>query len=202
MATPSSPGPSRESGMRTTPVAIDPGEDSAGARLRRNPGAWGVALGAATVLVSLFLVWIEATNHATGETKDVRLISVFSGQTLFFAALLTVGAGLAVAMVTSTGWRIAWAVAAVLLSSLLVGAAAWAIFDPAGFIKRAADAQLFATLTTQWEMRDASARLSAALASGTLTASARIGAFVGLVGGGLAMLGALLSFAPRRTPAR
>jgi len=198
MATPASR-PSEADGAPSAPRdALEPDEDSPRRRLRRNPGPWGVALGAAIVLASLFLVWMAVTNQSTGETERVRAISNFSGQTLFFAALLAVGAGFAIAMVTSSAWRIAWAVAALLLSGLFVGAAAWAIFDPAGFVQHAAEAQSFASVTSQQGMHDASARLSAALASGAVTASAQIGAFIGLVGGGLALLGAVLSLAPRR----
>jgi hypothetical protein len=169
--------------------------------MRRNPGAWGVSLGAAIVLVSLFFVWMEVTNHSTHETERVRAISNFSGQTLFFAALLAVGAGLAIAMVTSSGWRIFWAVVALLLGALFVAAAAWAIFDPDGFTQHAVNAQMFAAMTSQLQMQDASDRLSAALASGTVTASAGIGAIIALVGGSLTVLGALFSFARRPSPA-
>jgi hypothetical protein len=52
-------------------------------------------------------------------------------------------------------------------------------------------------MTSQFEMQDASARLSAAFATGTITASAGIGAIIGLIGGALTVLGALFSFARR-----
>jgi hypothetical protein len=195
MSTPSRA--TNESGVPTPSIAAYTDEYSARSRFLRNPGAWGVALGAATVLVSLFLVWMEVTNHSTGDTERVRAISNFSGQTLFFAAILAVGAGFAIAMVTSTGWRIVWALAALVLAGLCTAAAAWAIFDPTGFVKHAAEAQLFASVTSQWQMQDASARLSAALASGTVTASSGIGAIVGLAGGALAVVGALFSLARR-----
>jgi hypothetical protein len=180
-------------------VAADE-DDSTRSRLGRNPGGWGVSFGAGIVLVSLFLVWMELTNDVTGEASRVRAISSFSGQTLFFAALLAIGAGAAIAMVSSSGARIAWSTAALLLGALFIAAAAWAIFDPTSFVERAAKAELFADATSQWEMQDASARVAAALASGTVTASAGIGAFVALAGGALTVLGGLLSF--RRPSAR
>jgi hypothetical protein len=201
MATPASRGTPENAAPSSAPAMTYEDEYGPLSRMRRNPGAWGVALGAAIVLVSLFLVWIEATNHATGESERVRAISSFSGQTLFFAGLLAVGAGIAIAMVTSSGWRIFWAIAGLLLGALFVAAAAWAIFDPEGFTQHAVKAQLFASMTSQFEMQDASARLSAAFASGTVTASAGIGAIIGLIGGGLTVLGALVSFARRPSSA-
>jgi hypothetical protein len=194
MTTPTSPRPSE--GARV-PVGVSTEDLSAWGRIRRNPGAWGVALGAAIVLVSLFLVWIEVTNNSTGQSERVRAISSFTGQSLLFAALLAVGAGLAIAMVTSTGWRIAWAIAALALGGLFVAAAGWALVDAEGFTKYAADAQAFTSVTAQSQMQDASDRLTAAFASGTVTAAAQIGAIVGLLGGALAVLGAVLSFARR-----
>jgi hypothetical protein len=97
-------------------------------------------------------------------------------------------------MVTSSGWRIAWAVAALLLGALFVAGAAWAIFDPDSFVEHAVKAEMFADVTSQYQTQDASARVAAALASGTVTASAGIGAYLGLGGGVLTVLGALLSF--------
>lgn len=199
MAAPASGGAHRPaSGVGDVPVAIYPDRHPASARFRRNPGAWGVAFGEVVVLVSLFLVWIEVTNRSSGVTERVRAISNFSGQTLFFAAILGIGAGVAIAMVTSTAWRVFWAVAALALGGLCLVAAAWAVFDASGFAWHAANAQQFASATAQWEMRDASARLSVALASGAVSATAAVGAVVGLVGGALAVVGALLSFAPPR----
>jgi len=167
-------------------------EQTMGSRLRRNPGAWGVGLGGLVVLVSLFLVWIEVSNR-TGDSERFRAISSFTGQTLFFAVLLALGAGFAV-MVASGGWRVFWAIIALALGGLCVAAAGWAIFDPAGFTIRAHEAQLMASLTTAAQVHDESLRLSRGLASGELTASAQLGAYVGLAGGILMAIGAILSF--------
>jgi hypothetical protein len=168
-------------------------DDGSGmSRLRRNPGGWGIALGALIVLGSLFLVWIEVSNR-TGDSERFRAMSSFTGQTLFFAVFLLLAAGFAV-MVATTAWRIVWAVVALALGGLCVAAAGWAILDPAGFTTHAHEAQLMASLTTAAQVHDASLRLSQGLASGALTASARLGAFVGLAGGALTMLGALFSF--------
>jgi hypothetical protein len=169
------------------------------ARLRRNPGGWGVSLGSGVVLVSLFLVWIEVTNHATGATDRVRAIASFSGQTLFLMTLLGAGIGAGISLVSSNGWRVALAAAALLLGAAFAGAGLWAILDPAGFTKHAADAQLFASSTAAWHARDTSDRLAAAFASGKVTASAGIGAYVGLAGGLLCLVGALFAFG-RRAP--
>jgi hypothetical protein len=56
-------------------------------------------------------------------------------------------------------------------------------------------------MTASWERRNASASLSKAFASGDLSASARIGAMIGLAGGALTVLGSVLSFWRKRSRA-
>jgi hypothetical protein len=184
--------PATQPPIPTTEQSYSYLDESGMSRLRRNPGGWGIALGALVVLGSLFLVWIEVSNR-TGDSERFRAVSSFTGQTLFFAVLLALIAGFAV-IVASSGWRILWAVVALALGGLCVAAAGWAILDPSGFTTHAHEAQLLASLTTSAQVHDESLRLSQGLASGALTASARLGAFVGLAGGALIMLGALLSF--------
>lgn len=169
-------------------------------RIKRNPGAWGVALGAAIALASLFLVWIEVVN-GTGASENYRAITTFTGQTLMFASILGLLAAAGIIVAYFSGWRVAFALLALAAASLLVAAAGWAILDPVGFTKYAADAQAFASLTSSSAMEDVSAALSRAFASGELDATVQIGAIIGLVGGLLALVGALLSFArPARVP--
>ncbi len=163
-------------------------------RFRRNPAGWGVALGAGMALVSLWLVWIEL-SPSVGASERFRLIESFTGQSLFFATILAALAGLGAATSTS-GWRIFFAVAALLLGALLTAASAWALFDPSGFTRHVADASAYSTMTASTGVADASDALSRAFASGLVTASAGVGTIVGLVGGGLTVLGALLSFSP------
>jgi hypothetical protein len=169
-------------------------------RLRANPGAWGVALGSAIALASLFFVWIEVVNRA-GDTERFRAISTFTGQTLMFAAILGLIAGAGVAASVS-GWRFVFALLALAVGVLLVAAGGWAVLDPVGFTKYAADAQAFASLTSSSAMEGSRASLASAFASGELDASVGIGAVIGLVGGLLVLLGAVLSFRRRAVRAR
>lgn len=166
-------------------------------RLRQNPVGWGVALGAAIATASLFFIWIEVVS-AVGASQRFRAIASFTGQTLLCVALIAALAGAGIAASIS-GWRIVFALLALAMGSLLVAAAAWAVLDPDGFTKFAADAQAFASMTEPSEMRDASASLSKAFASGELSASARIGAMIGLAGGALTVLGSVLSFWRKRS---
>jgi hypothetical protein len=161
-------------------------------RLRQNPVGWGVSLGATIATVSLFFIWIEVVS-AAGASQRFRAIASFTGQMLLSAALIAALAGAGIAASTS-GWRTVFALLALAMGSLLVAAAAWAVLDSAGFTKFAADAQAFASMTASWERRNASASLSKAFASGDLSASARIGAMIGLAGGALTVLGSILSF--------
>jgi hypothetical protein len=164
-------------------------------RIRHNPGGWGVTLGATIALVSLFLVWIHVVN-GSGASEDYRAITTFTGQTLMFAAILGLISAIGIIASRFRG-RVIFAVLALAAALLLIAAAAWAILDPAGFAKYAADAQALASLTSSSHMKDVSSALSSAFASGELDASVGFGAIVGLVGGLLVALGALLSFAWR-----
>jgi uncharacterized membrane protein len=162
-------------------------------RFKRNPVGWGIALGAAIFVVSLFLIWVEVTNRS-GDSERFRAISSFTGQSLLFAAILAALAGLGVVVTGSRGWRAVLGIIALLLGLLLAAAGAWAVFDPTGFTKQVADANAYLAMTSPTQAESASEALSRAFASGVLEASVRIGAIVGLVGGALTALGALLSF--------
>jgi hypothetical protein len=159
-------------------------------------GVYGIAIGGGVVCLSVFLVWIEVTSRS-GASDRYRAIATFTGQTVFLAAILTVLAAIGIRASTS-GWRFVFSSVAVLAALLLVGATAWAVIDPVGFVSYAARAQALATMTTSGQMHDASTALANAFSSGELEAAVRIGAVVGLVGGAIALAGALLSFAPRR----
>jgi len=113
-----------------------------------------------------------------------------------FAAILGLISAIGIIVSRSRG-RVVFAVLALAAALLLIAAAAWAILDPAGFAKYAADAQALASLTSSSHMKVVSSVLSSAFASGELDASVGFGAIVGLVGGLLVALGAFLSFAWR-----
>lgn len=165
-------------------------------RFKRNPVGWGVALGAAIALTSLFLVWIEVVNRS-GASERFRAISSFTGQSLMLVAVLALLAGFGIVISESWG-RIVSAMLALLAGLMIAGAGVWALVDPEGLTQHSAEAKDFASLHSG-VVQDPSGWLGRAFASGELTASARIGAIVGLVGGVLVLLGALLSFRRRAT---
>ncbi len=174
-----------------------PGGEAIVERIRRSPVGWGVALGAAVAFGSLFFIWIQVVS-SQGDSERFRGIATFTGQSMMFAAVLAALAGIGI-VASMSGWRVVFVVLALLMGALLTAAAVWALLDPVGFAKYSADAQIFSSMTAKWQGQDASDAVANAFASGKLDASARIGAIVGVAGGALTILGAILSF---RRPAR
>jgi len=64
-------------------------------RLKRNPGAWGLVLGAAAAAVAMLLTWIEVTNSA-GASEQYSAIETVAGKSLLGLAILTVLSGVGV----------------------------------------------------------------------------------------------------------
>jgi len=161
-------------------------------RLKRNPGAWGLALGAAVAAVAMLLTWIEVTNSA-GASEQYRAIETVTGKSLFGLAILTVLSGVGV-IASKAGGRFVWAFLGLLGGVVLLAASVWAIADPAGFTTFAVESEAVTKLMSGSAVQQSGETVRAAFADGTLTASAQLGAVVGLVGALLATLGALLSF--------
>ncbi len=161
-------------------------------RMRRNPGAWGLALGAGVFVVAIFLVWVEVTNKA-GDSSTFRLWGTVSGGSLFGICILAAICGLGV-IASAGGGRIIWAILGLFSGAVLLGASIWALVDPAGFITYAEQSNAFTHLLAQESIQNASESVSKAFDSGALSASVKVGAIVGLVGGAFVLLGALFSF--------
>lgn len=160
--------------------------------MKRNPGAWGLVLGAAVAAVAIFLTWIEVTNSA-GASEQYRAFETVTGKSLFGLAILTVLSGVGV-IASQAGGRFVWAFLGLVGGGVLLAASIWAIADPAGFTTFAVESEAVTKLTSGSAVQQSGEAVQAAFADGTLTASAQLGAVVGLVGASLATLGALLSF--------
>jgi hypothetical protein len=161
-------------------------------RLKRNPGAWGLVLGAAVAAVAMFMTWIEVTN-STGASEQYRAFETVTGKSLFGLAILTVLSGVGV-IASQAGGRFVWAFLGLVGGGVLLAASIWAIADPAGFTTFAVESEAVTKLTSGSAVQQSGEAVKAAFADGSLTASAQLGAVVGLVGASLATLGALLSF--------
>jgi energy-coupling factor transporter transmembrane protein EcfT len=161
-------------------------------RLKRNPGAWGLVLGAAVAAVAMLLTWIEVTNSA-GASEQYRAIETVTGKSLFGLAILTVLSGVGV-IASQAGGRFVWASLGLLGGGMLLAASVVAIADPAGFTTFAVKSEAVTKLMSGPAIQQSGESVQAAFADGLLTASAQLGAVVGLVGASLATLGALLSF--------
>lgn len=160
--------------------------------MKRNPGAWGLVLGAVVAAVAMFLTWIEVTNSA-GASEQYRAFETVTGKSLFALAILTVLSGVGV-IASQAGGRFVWAFLGLVGGGVLLAASIWAIADPAGFTTFAVESEAVTKLTSGSAVQQSGEAVKAAFADGTLTASAQLGAVVGLVGASLATLGALLSF--------
>jgi hypothetical protein len=104
-------------------------------------------------------------------------INTVAGQTIFFLGLFAGLCGVFVMLSLGKG-KYVWATLGLLAAGVAAAAALWGLVDADGFAARFADVEAFD--------------------EGTLSARAAIGLFIGLGGGVLAVLGALLSY--RFTP--
>jgi hypothetical protein len=161
-------------------------------RMRRSPGAWGLALGAGVFIVSIFLKWVEVTNTA-GDSQTFRLWGSVSGGSLFGVCILAAICGLGVIGSAGRG-RIIWAILGLVSGAVLLGASIWALVDPAGFITYAEKSEAFTHLLASPAIQQAGESASKAFNNGDLSASVKVGAIVGVIGGALVLLGALFSF--------
>ncbi len=151
-----------------------------------------MALGAGVFAVAIFLKWVEVTNTA-GDSSTFRLWGSVSGGSLLGICILAAICGLGVIASAGRG-RIIWAILGLFSAAVLLGASVWALVDPSGFITYAESSNAFTHLLAQESIQQASESVAKAFDSGALSASVKVGAIVGLVGGLLVLLGALFSF--------
>ena len=172
-------------------------------RLKRNPATWGLILGGAIVVASTFFAWLEVENRggdAVGDrladAVDTVAIDTVAGQTILFAGAVAIMCGLLVTISLGKG-KYVWATLGLLASGVVAAAALWGLVDADGLAARFADVEAYSTTITISPDLPGDV-VSQSFDEGTLSARAAIGLFIGLGGGVLAVLGALLSY--RFTP--
>ena len=169
-------------------------------RIKRNPGGYGLALGGTIGIVSVLFTWVSVTNTVTNVTSDVPAHGTISGQTLGLLGLLAVISGLGVAA-SAGGGRILWAILGLLGAGTILVAGIVAIFSPEKIAQLFATTELISKLRLTGVQDSASDSIKAGFASGDLTARVAFGAIVGVAGGALGVLGALLGFGKKRPSA-
>ncbi len=168
-------------------------------RIKRNPGGWGLALGGAIALISIFFAWLVVSNTAAGVSSRVRGVGTVTGQTIGFLGLLAIIAGLGVAASTGSG-RIWWGLLGLLGVGVVLAAGLVAIFSPATLAQNFATTQLVSTMKLTGAQTSASQAIKAGFDSGTLSARVAIGAIIGLVGAVLGVLGVIYGMAKKPQP--
>jgi hypothetical protein len=163
-------------------------------RLKRNPATWGLILGGAIVVASTFFAWLAVESR--GGDERIAAIDTVAGQTILFLGFVAILCGPLVLISLGKG-KYVWATLGLLAAGVVTVAALWGLVDADGLAARFADLEAFSTTIT------ISPDLPGDVASqpfdeGMLSARAAIGLFIGLGGGVLAVLGALLSY--RYTP--
>lgn len=166
-------------------------------RIRRNPGGYGLALGGTIGIVSILFSWVSVTNTVTNVTTSVPAHGTVSGQTLGLIGLLAVISGLGVAA-SAGGGRILWAILGLLSAGTILVAGLVAIFSPEKIAQLFATTELISKLRLTGVTDSASDSIKSGFASGDLTARVAFGAIVGVAGGVLGVLGALLGFGKKQ----
>jgi hypothetical protein len=163
-------------------------------RLKRNPAAWGLILGGAIVVASTFFAWLVVEGG--GREARILAIDIVAGQTILFLGILAMICGLLVMIYPGKG-KYVWATLGLLAAGVAAAAALWGLVDADGLAARFADVEVL-TRTITNSPDSPGDDVSRLFDEGTLSARAAIGLFIGLGGGVLAVLGALLSY--RYTP--
>ena len=167
-------------------------------RLKRNPATWGLILGGAIVVASTFFAWLAVESRG-GEripAIDTVAIDTVAGQTILFLGIVAVLCGVLVTISLGKG-KYVWATLGLLAAGVVAAAALWGLVDVDGLTARVADLEAFSTTITISPDSPGDV-VSQSFDEGTLSARPAIGLFIGLGGGVLAVLGALLSY--RFTP--
>ena len=168
-------------------------------RLKRNPATWGLILGGAIVVASTFFAWLVVENRGGDEgilAINTAAIDTVAGQTILFLGIVAVLCGVLVTISLGKG-KYVWATLGLLAAGIVVAAALWGLVDIDGLAVRFADLEAFSTTITISPDLPSDV-VTRSFDEGTLSARPAIGLFIGLGGGVLAVLGALLSY--RFTP--
>jgi hypothetical protein len=168
-------------------------------RLKRNPATWGLILGGVIVVASTFFAWLAVESRGGDErirALDTVAIDTVAGQTILFLGFVAILCGPLVLISLGKG-KYVWATLGLLAAGVVAAAALWGLVDADGLAARFADLEAFSTTITISPDLPGNV-VSQSFDEGTLSARAAIGLFIGLGGGVLAVLGALLSY--RFTP--
>jgi len=143
-------------------------------------------------------VWLKVTNSAGSETS-IRAASTVTGQTILLLGFLALVCGFGV--IASHGGGRYWFAGLGLLCALVALAfAVWGLVDAGGLAARMAASQAYQDLALPGSADAVQENVQAGFDSGQLSASIGLGLIIGLIGGLLMLVGALLSFTKR--PAR
>jgi hypothetical protein len=167
-------------------------------RLKRNPATWGLILGGAIVVASTFFAWLAVESRGGDErilAIDTVAIDTVAGQTILFLGVVAIMCGPLV-LISLGKWTYVGATLGLLAAGVVAAAALWGLVDADGLAARFADLEAFSTTITIGP--DLPGDVVSQSLEGTLSARAAIGLIIGLGGGVLAVLGALLSY--RFTP--
>ena len=162
-------------------------------RLKANPGGWGVLLGALIALVGTTLSWVSVHNASTGVSTRVTAFDAIGAQSLLLLTFLLIIFGFGV-LGSKAGWRIVWAILALVTSGILLAAGLIALFSPVTMAEHFIKVQSYSNVVSAAAGQSQQDAATAAFDAGTLTATVGFGAVLGSIGGALALVGSLLSF--------
>jgi hypothetical protein len=166
-------------------------------RIKRSPGAWGLAIGGVVIAVSTLLVWFDYANASAGTSAHLRAFDAVTGQTVMLMGTLVAICGLGVAA-SSGGGRFLWGGLGLLMAGLVFAGTIWAIVDPESFSSNLATTQALSRLALPGSIESASDAASEAFDDGTITVAVQIGVWIALLGGLVGTLGGILSFRKKR----
>jgi hypothetical protein len=160
-------------------------------RLRANLGGAGLTLGGIVASIATVFAWVSVTNTATHQTTKEAAIRQAFGQSVFLLGIIILAAGVGVLASAGRG-RILWAIVGLICSLLVLAAALVGVFSPAAL------GQIFATREAAYQSgvitrSGATETVKEAFDSGLLTASIKLGAWIGLIGGALGSVCAVIS---------
>ena len=165
-------------------------------RLRSTLGGALIVIGGVVVSIATVFKWVSITNTSTHQNVEVAAIKQIFGQSVFLLGIVILVTGIGVLAAGGRG-RTVWAIAGLICSLLVLAAALIGVFSPntLGQIFATRDAAFQAGVSTA---SGATQTVKQAFDSGLLTASIKFGVWVGLIGGGLGTVGALISlFGPQ-----
>jgi hypothetical protein len=165
-------------------------------RLRSTLGGTLIVVGGIVVSIATVFKWVSITNTSTHQTVEVAAIKQIFGQSVFLLGIVVLVTGVGV-LAAGGRARTVWAVIGLICSLVVLAATLIGVFSPntLGQIFATRDAAFKAGVTSP---SGATETVKQAFDSGLLTASIKFGVWIGLIGGALGTVGALISlFGPQ-----